>query len=273
MPHTFLLYTSAGDNNNIKSWLAEKEYDIWISYYGESKNKLSSWADYYEMRKGGKFPNLLNVYKDNKKLFDKYDYVCVSDDDIKISGQLINFLFKTCKEYDLWIAQPAFLCSGKISHSITRKRHFSFLRYTDFVEMTCPIFRTDKLREFLDVYDDELLLGYGMDWWFMEVLNPPSNKIAVIDYYPCINPFDTEKRNIREIDTLQDLPTRRKNWDKLKKAKNFTRDQHKPRMFRSVYTVASVLYGLARSDLLIKYFSRKLIKSIMKKLPVKNRNY
>lgn len=40
------------------------------------------------------------------------------------------------------------------------------LRYTNFVEMACPLFRRDELDAFMSVYDPDLV-GYGTDRWFL----------------------------------------------------------------------------------------------------------
>ena len=68
----------------------------------------------------------------------------------------------------------------------------------------------------MSVYDP-VLVGWGVDLWFMEVLAPDiEGKVAVVDEISCINPFDETKGNQREIDLLQKTPDRIKNWKKIK---------------------------------------------------------
>ena len=43
------------------------------------------------------------------------------------------------------------------------------LRYTEFIEMANPLFRTDILTAFLDVLDDNLS-DYGIDYWFLQLI-------------------------------------------------------------------------------------------------------
>ena len=51
----------------------------------------------------------------------------------------INALFSIREAYKLDILQPAMRYPlGKADHSINRQRPWVYLRYTDFVEMTCP---------------------------------------------------------------------------------------------------------------------------------------
>jgi hypothetical protein len=117
---------------------------------------------------------------------------------------------------DLWALQPAFRLAGKISWDITRVRPTAKLRYTNYVEMACPLFRRDKLDEFMKVYDPELV-GYGTDWWFLHVLGPDAkNRVAVVDEVTCINPYDSTKGGAREIDRLQSHEERKKVWARIK---------------------------------------------------------
>jgi hypothetical protein len=90
------------------------------------------------------------------------------------------------------------------------------LRYTNFIEMACPLFRRDKLDPFMAVYDPELV-GYGVDWWFLHTLGAGlPNRVAVVDEVTCINPYDRTKGGVREIDTLQSHEKRKEVWERMK---------------------------------------------------------
>ena len=220
MKYPFLIFTSAGDEANIHQWIKVKKFDLFISYYGNSKNKYRNLADHYIMRKGSKFQNLYFLYRNNPKIFEKYTHVWVMDDDIRISSKLINRMFEISRKYDLWISQPTFeVGKSKISHKITIKEPFVFMKYVNFIEVCLPLFRTDKLIEFLKVYDG-MLVGWGIDWWFMEVLKPPKDKAAIIDYYSCSNPFEYYLKEKRKIDILQPESVRKMEWEKTKKENN-----------------------------------------------------
>ncbi|MHC4993468.1 MAG: hypothetical protein ACYTGQ_00290 [Planctomycetota bacterium] len=249
---TRLVFTSAGDRSNLDLWLPDKRFDLWVSYYGDEPDRYSDRADFYEMKKGAKFPKLYELAMADPERLSAYEHVWVADDDLRISGRRINRLFEIARELDLWVAQPGFLDAGKISNKVTRKRQFAYLRYTNFVEVTCPLFRTDKLLEFFEVYDPKLV-GFGVDWWFMEALAPPVGKAAVIDGVPCVNPNDREKGGVREIDAYQGYDERRRVWEEVKQERGLTLDQTKRMSYRVVYTWRSVLTGLARPD----WFLRK----------------
>jgi hypothetical protein len=127
------------------------------------------------------------------------------------------------ERYDLWVLQAAFSSRGKITWPITRARRGNILRYTDFIEMTCPLFRRDKLDAFMAVYDPDLI-GWGCDWWFLESLGPDvCGRIAVVDAIACINPHDATKET-REIDRLAPATERREAWERIKQKYGIQRE-------------------------------------------------
>ena len=64
---------------------------------------------------------------------------------------------------DLDVLQPAFERCGKVSHALTAAQPGPKLRLTNFVEMTCPLFRTAALAPFLDGFDPDLKVTRGTD--------------------------------------------------------------------------------------------------------------
>ena len=212
----YLVYTSAGDNASIRWWLqGSRNFDLWVTYYGEHQGKYRDVATIYNARKGGKFPNLHHAYKVGRDMFRRYQAVMVMDDDIVISGTAISRLFEILEERQLWILQPAFDPMGKVSIPITCIDPRYRIRYTNFVEVTCPLFRTDKLEQFMGVYDPKLI-GWGCDSWFLDVLRSTSKKkIAIVDEIPCLNPLDREKQGGREIDKLQKEAERIRVWQEV----------------------------------------------------------
>lgn len=218
----YLVYTSAGDNGNIHYWLqnfdgqtVEKNFDLWITYYGDQRNKYEEISDFYNMRKGAKFPNLLYVYQKWPDILAHYEAIFVMDDDIIIDSNGINLLFEVRKKYDLWLLQPAFDPIGKISHTITKVNRSCFMRYTNFVENTCPLFRRDKLEGFMKIFDP-VLTGWGIDLWYHFFLGEHPRKMAVIDGIPCINPHDKWKGGQREIERLEKTGASMKKWGEIR---------------------------------------------------------
>jgi len=212
-----LVFTSAGDQSNVRRWLnGHRDFDLWVVYYGEVPESLYPEADLYVARAGTKFQNLHYCYSQWRNLFERYEAVLVMDDDIVIGAGGISRLFQIRRTLDLWALQPAFRVAGKISWDITRIRTDARLRYTNFIEMTCPLFRRDKLDAFMDVFDPELI-GYGEDWWFLQTLGGQSRRrVAIADEVPCINPYDRVKGGAREIDRLSTHEQRKEVWERIK---------------------------------------------------------
>ena len=197
----------------------EKNFDLWITYYGDQENRYKEISDFYNMRKGAKFPNLLHVYQKWNTILAHYEAVFVMDDDIIIDCNAINHLFEVRKKYDLWLLQPAFSPRGKISWPITKVDPSCFMRYTNFVENTCPLFRKDKLDDFMRFFDP-ILTGWGIDFWYHSFLGEHPQKIAIIDAIPCINPHDSLKGCQREIERLEEESLSIENFMKIKKRYN-----------------------------------------------------
>lgn len=212
-----LVFTSAGDRSSVRRWLnGPRNFDLWICYYGDRAGSLRGIADRYLERKGTKFQNLHYCYLTQPEVFQQYDAVMVLDDDLLIGARALNRLFEIREQHDLWLLQPAFRPIGKVSWDITRVRPGSQLRYTSFVEMTCPLFRRDKLDDFMRVFDPAIA-GYGEDWWFLHSLGQASRgRVAIIDSVTCINPFDSAKGGRREIDRASNDEQRKEIWERLK---------------------------------------------------------
>jgi len=229
----YLVYTSAGDNANLHYWLkgfdgkeCQRNFDLWVTYYGDEKRGYKEISDFYNERKGGKFQNLLYIYQNRQTILDNYQAIFVMDDDIIIDTFAINRLFEIREQFDLWLLQPAFHPRGKISHPITFMIPDCYMRYTNFVEVGCPLFRKDKLDMFMKIYDP-VLTGWGIDFWYHHVLGEHQRKIAIIDAIPCINPHDTTKGGQREIERLEKTSRSRNNYVKIRKKYRIVEHSHK----------------------------------------------
>jgi len=216
-----LVFTSAGDLSNLRHWLnGTRDFDLWVVYYGDSEdNTYVDEADFYARGRGTKFQNLYGVYERCGAAVSQYDAVMVLDDDILIDANGLTRLFEIRREHNLWIVQPAFRLAGKVSWDITRLAPATRLRYTNFIEMTCPLFRRDKLDVFMAEFDPQLS-GYGEDWWFLHLLGPElESRLAVADEVSCINPFDNTKGGQREIDRASSDDERKAVWERIKRAR------------------------------------------------------
>lgn len=98
------------------------------------------------------------------------------------------------------------------------------------MKVTAPLFRRDKLIEFLHAYvprrhEGAPLVGYGIDCWLSQVLLGTDakgdcmhrDKVAVIDAIPFVNPTNEAKTHGREIDRLQAWDKRVEEWQAVAK--------------------------------------------------------
>jgi hypothetical protein len=215
------LFTSAGSENAIRLWLkgdTPRRWDLVVAYYGDNDlefSEISKVSSHAFRSKGGKFQNLKKLVEQSPGFFDQYSHVWVCDDDIRMSAEQIDEAFAISELLEFWVAQPAVLPNGKISHPITRAWPPWDYRLVNFVEISLPIFRRDKLVQFLAVYDGSLT-GWGIDYWYMNFFNANEfARFAIIDKVPVTNPHDEEKGG-SEIDRLEPKKLRRAAWIEVK---------------------------------------------------------
>ena len=232
------IFTSAGDNNSIRSWFEggePRKWELIVAYYGNNESEfleLRKASTYAFRTKGGKFQNLKKFVAKQPIFFERYSYIWVCDDDIRMSVTQINEAFAITELLGFWIAQPAFDPRGKNSHPLTIYAESQCdYRIVNFIEVGVPIFRQDKLADFLQCYDGSLT-GHGIDFWYMNffganklglVRNLFANlfrpgelgRFAIIDKVQVINPHAEEKGG-REIDRLQSPELRRAAWAEVR---------------------------------------------------------
>lgn len=215
-----LVFSSVGNYSFHKNWHDKKvNFDLMLVNYSNSNPGFKNDADYYFEHKGSKFQNFHYVFNNYKDVLDKYEQFFIVDDDIKISSSGISALFDIHKKFNLSISQPAFSRRSKISHDITLVNPSYYMRYTNFIELTCPLFSKNSIYKFMEIYNPKLF-GYGIDFWFLAVIKNNKNNIAIIDSITCINPYDFTKDKKRQIDLLQDRNTRIKIWHEMQEIYN-----------------------------------------------------
>ena len=238
----YLVYTSAGDNSNVHRWCdGPRDFDVWVTYYGDEKGKLAEFADYYVQRKGGKFPNLLQDYRNHPEVFEKYERIMVSDDDIIISASALNRLFAMSHQLKLWIMQPAYQPMSRITIPITCQNPYTKLRFTNFVEMGCALFDREKLIKFLNVYDP-FIICWGVDHWYIHIIGgAEANRIAICDEISCVNPYESTKGGAREVDHLQSADSGRTIWDQFAEQNEIPNSRFN---FKEVARIPKPLWGI-----------------------------
>jgi hypothetical protein len=218
------IFTSAGDRNAIRLWTESadaRRWDLVVVYYGDDDDAfaaLAARADHVIRDKGSKFQNLRKHALREPGVFDRYSHVWVCDDDIVMTPAQIDEAFAIAERFDFWVAQPAFSAAGKISYWFTYCAGPPWdFHLVNFVEENTPIFRRDKLMAFLSVYDG-VHPAFGIDYWYMTVLNhDTAGKFAIIDRVQVINPADTAKGGVREIESVAAESARRASFYALQR--------------------------------------------------------
>lgn len=222
-----LVFISAGDHHQIHQTLNVKDaaFDVVVSFYGTSvlaRTELERRGISVYSARGSKFQNLKSLFNSNPRIFDPYDAVLVLDDDLSLNANEVTGLFDFRQQHDFWIVQPAFQWGSSLGDQYSRCNPLVRYRYTNFVEVNAPLFRVDKLEQFMRIYDGSLV-GWGIDMWYLNLFEEGAlRKFAICDEISTVNPFSRSGVGWREIDQLQSQDDRRRSWEKVKKERKLS---------------------------------------------------
>jgi len=229
-----LVFTSAGDDTFFDElWLDKnRNYDVWVTYYGDNDEiyeKYKSKVDYIEKRKGSKFQNFHHIY--TTKNLSKYKRFFILDDDIIISTEEINKMFKISEEASLWICQPSFDHKSKLGWIINKHRKEYYLRYTNFVEVNTPLFTKGALSKLMDHYSPELV-EFGVDYLYIWANGlEERKKYAIIDTVQCHNPHNADGEGDKLSQHGMSIEDRVKVWEEYRKELNIPHWEHKTHQY------------------------------------------
>ncbi|MEX0283728.1 MAG: hypothetical protein AB3N23_03875 [Paracoccaceae bacterium] len=187
MPYNrrWLIVTRAGASSLHDGWLighTSPKFDLLISAYDKPVFRSQTSHVDMEYRPGSKVAGYAALFRDRPELLQHYDRIALIDDDIATDVDTLNRMFQLAEQYDLKIAQPA----------LTRNSHFTFaallaqpsltLRYVNYIEMMCPVFRSDALETSLPLF--EMGFESGIDLIWCNLLDAPERSFAVLDACP-----------------------------------------------------------------------------------------
>lgn len=178
----YLVISTVGDESLHPEWISgTPNFDLVLLYYGDDEKIAElniQYTPYVYAAKGEKYHLLKSFIQSNLDFISNYEYIWFPDDDVSISTQNINKLFKIAAQYQLSISQPAM--EGYISHEITKPISNSLLRYTNFVEVLAPLFDKKTLFKVYDTFNLNYS-SWGYDYLWPHLLGYPKDKIAIID--------------------------------------------------------------------------------------------
>jgi len=176
-----LIISPTGENSLFENWEKNQNFDLIFLYYSNSDekfNELKSKHEYVYKMEGEKWKMVKDFITSNLDFIQKYETIWFPDDDISIEQSSLEKLFKIHKDYGLELSQPSVI--GYTSHKITNPQKDTILRYTNFVEIMCPMMGISTLNKLLDTFD-YTVSGYGLDLLWPKLLDYPKDKIAIID--------------------------------------------------------------------------------------------
>jgi hypothetical protein len=192
----------AGDRSLHEALVAERAYDLWVIYYGDSDEVATRYAagcDRFWRRKGLKVDLCRQVLLEEVCLgegfdYSPYRYVFLPDDDIQFEAGAadVHRLFDLADELEADIFQPA-VKNEYVSFQATRQMPGAVCHHVTWVENMMPAYRSDLFRSaFLGGIH---ALEYLKSGWGLEIIAIKLAEVAlgrgvrsyVIDACPAVH--------------------------------------------------------------------------------------
>lgn len=122
-----------------------------------------------------------HLYKrliESRNLLDKYDWIWMPDYDVELEKSEIERMFRIAQEYNLNICQPSLTHDSYHSFPFVLNDPAKFMRYTNYVEIMCPLFKTEALKKVLWTFT-VTYSGWAQDFLWARELN--YERLAIID--------------------------------------------------------------------------------------------
>lgn len=214
----FLVIARVGDDSLHRQWLnpkSFKNFDLYISYYGNKPGRFKNDCEYYSEEKGPRWPIYKQILDELGESVYQYDAVWFPADDISTDAFNINQMFHIFDNLKLWLAQPALTKDSYRSWNITIQSTDYIVRYTHFVEIMVPLFSPSALRICSPTFDTSFS-GWGIDFVWPKLLKYPNNKIGIIDATPVRHTRPVGKGNLVSVQSKNgQIPDRRQQFKEV----------------------------------------------------------
>jgi hypothetical protein len=188
-----LIISAVGNKSLHRIWFkgAKPKFDLMLIYFGNEKDKYINDAKYYIALRGMfKLENIEYAIRKFEHVVRNYDAIWLPDDDMSINARSINKLFDVFYRYNLDLAQPT-LTSGR-SYAITAPNPKYLLRFVNYVEIGCPIFKTDLLFQTLRFFRISRS-GWGAGYLWSKYSQEHNRRMAMIDCVSLMHRLDIER--------------------------------------------------------------------------------
>lgn len=154
-------------------------FDLLVARYepGPSLPGLPGTADVNVS--GRKVAGYGDLFRQYPELLERYDFIALFDDDLRATQGDLERLFQIGARYRLDLFQPSLSWSSYFTYAATLHNPHYLLRYTNMVEMMCPVFRTVHLRRALPLFDCSFETGIDLLW--CRLTDAPRFRYAIID--------------------------------------------------------------------------------------------
>lgn len=181
-----LLVLRAGDRSLHPGWLAlegtNRNWDLHISYFGNRAEPFGALPDGVSLsqEKGPKYLGLADCFDRHPQFLERYDWIGCPDDDLEVAMGSWSQIFDVAAESGAAIAQPSLDARSYFSHRVTlQRRHYRY-RYTNFVEVMCPIFARDTLSDLLPQFRENNS-SWGLDYVWSRRTASAGKRLVIID--------------------------------------------------------------------------------------------
>lgn len=179
MQRDYLVFVRAGNNSLHNTWIkqdTQRNWDCCVSWYCNPKHE--GLAEHYHNHGVNKFDAFHDWYKNNRSTRD-YRYYLIIDDDIEFYSGDISLFFQYCSNFKTYLSQPALKLGTYANHHVTLVNTLFLLRTVTFIEVMCPCFSQQALRDLLHTF---LLTKstWGLDYIWASLLKD-TNSISIID--------------------------------------------------------------------------------------------
>jgi hypothetical protein len=180
MPRDFVVYTPASRGDFAGEFThPSRLFDLVVNDWTGS-GKYSAAAQQAEFRfaeKGHKWPTIAKILPQ----LPRYKFYAFIDEDIDVSVDNLNNLFRTGELFDLSVYQGGLTPRSHYSHEFAKAQPGSYLRPTTFVEIMAPFFSQDALDRCGATFTMSEL-GWGLEYLWNDILR--SQGMAIVDRFP-----------------------------------------------------------------------------------------
>ena len=181
----YLVISRIGPKSLHPQWLPATGvggFDLLLSSYDPDLAPVDHPAVRFETRPGTKVAGYAAILSDHAKLIGQYRYVALFDDDLSIDAASLLALFRLVEAQGFKIAQPALDHHSYFTYACLLQHRGKMLRHVNFIEMMCPVFRSDILLDLAPLF--ELGFESGIDLVWSAIVHRDPGDFAVIDSLP-----------------------------------------------------------------------------------------